>query len=233
MVTIGLDSLIAGSNPTTDSTRHDAGTGPGDKPGGRIVPAENDVAGGTVGPGLGGAAPNGSGSAGFPSWATRPSNTAVPPAQLQWGAVISASAALRIACHASVQRVLLDPAGAVLDVGRERRTVTPAQYAALIARDGGCAFPGCTRPPAWCIAHHIRYWAHGGLTNIDNLVMLCGHHHRVIHHHGWAVRIGAHDRLPTFTPPRWVDPDQQPRRNVRAKARWPRHESISGEPPDP
>lgn len=153
----------------------------------------------------------------LPSWAAG-SGGGIAPAHLEWGSLISASTALRMACHASVQRVLLDPAGAVLDVGRQRRTVTPAQYAALIARDGGCAFPGCTRPPAWCVAHHIIHWARGGPTDLANLVLLCSHHHRVIHHDGWQVRIDTTDRLPTFTPPRWIDPDQRPRRNSRLRA---------------
>ena len=140
----------------------------------------------------------------------------VAPGELVWGGAISAAAARRIACCAGIQRVLLDPAGAVLDVGREYRTATPAQFAALIARDGGCAFPGCTRPPSWCIAHHIIHWADGGETNLDNLVLLCTWHHTVVHHHGWDVRLGP-DRLPEFYPPPWVDPDREPRRNTRPR----------------
>jgi hypothetical protein len=138
------------------------------------------------------------------------------PGQIQWGGLISAATARRLACCAGIQRVLLDPAGAVLDVGREHRTATPAQFAALTTRDGGCAFPGCTRPPAWCIAHHITHWADGGPTDLDNLALLCGHHHTVIHHHGWHVQLGP-DRLPDFYPPPWVDPDREPRRNTRPR----------------
>jgi hypothetical protein len=140
------------------------------------------------------------------------------PGEIQWGGLISPAAARRLACCAGIQRVVLDPNGAVLDVGREYRTATPAQFAALIARDGGCAFPGCTRPAAWCIAHHIIHWADGGPTDLDNLVLLCGHHHTVVHHHGWDVRLGP-DRLPDFYPPPWIDPDQQPRRNTRPRYR--------------
>jgi Domain of unknown function (DUF222)/HNH endonuclease len=139
-------------------------------------------------------------------------------AELVWGGLISASAARRIACCAGIQRVLLDPAGAVLDVGREHRTATAAQFAALIARDGGCAFPGCTRPPAWSIAHHIQHWIDGGPTDLDNLVLLCTWHHTVVHHHGWSIELGP-DRLPDFYPPPWVDPDRPPRRNTRPRYR--------------
>jgi hypothetical protein len=138
------------------------------------------------------------------------------PGDVLWGGLISPSAARRIACCAGIQRVVLDPNGAVLDVGREYRTATPAQFAALVARDGGCAFPGCTRPASWCIAHHVVHWADGGETNLDNLVLLCTHHHTVVHHHGWDVQL-APDRLPDFFPPPWVDPDREPQRNQRPR----------------
>jgi hypothetical protein len=138
------------------------------------------------------------------------------PGELGWGGPISAEAVRRIGCDAGITRVLTDPAGVPLDVGREHRTVTAGQWAALIVRDRGCAFPGCTRPPEWCIAHHIKHWADGGDTDLDNLVLLCGHHHRVIHHNGWATTI-TDDRLPDFIPPPWIDPDQTPRRNTRPR----------------
>jgi hypothetical protein len=150
--------------------------------------------------------------------AARAAGAGVAPAELIWGGAISAAAARRIACHAGIQRVILDPTGAVLDVGREYRTVTPAQFIALTARDGGCAFPGCTRNPSWCIAHHIIHWIDGGETNLDNLVLLCQYHHTVIHHHGWDVETAA-DRRPDFYPPPWIDPDRQPRRNNRPNIR--------------
>jgi hypothetical protein len=164
--------------------------------------------------------------AGTSSWGNCPiaeraagrARTGVAPGELIWGGVISAAAVRRIACCAGIQRVVLDPNGAVLDVGREYRTATPAQFAALIARDGGCAFPGCTRPAAWCIAHHIIHWADGGETNLDNLALLCTWHHTVVHHHGWDVQLGP-DRLPSFYPPPWVDPDREPQRNTRPRHR--------------
>ncbi len=140
----------------------------------------------------------------------------VPPGELGFGGPISAATARRIGCHAGITRIITGPAGVPLDVGRESRTVTAGQWAALVARDRGCAFPGCTRPGEWCIAHHIIHWAHRGPTDLDNLVLLCGHHHRVIHHHGWQVRM-ATDRHPQFLPPPWIDPDQTPRRNNRPR----------------
>jgi hypothetical protein len=68
-----------------------------------------------------------------------------------------------------------------LEVGRATRVVAAAQRAALAVRDGGCRFPGCDRPPAWCEAHHLRHWVHGGTTDLGNLVLLCRAHHRAVH----------------------------------------------------
>ncbi|MEU7674119.1 DUF222 domain-containing protein [Micromonospora taraxaci] len=118
----------------------------------------------------------------------------------------------RLACDATILPAVLGGAGQVLDVGRQRRLVTGPLRRALVLRDGGCAFPGCDRPPRWCAAHHIRHWADGGPTNLDNAVLLCGHHHRHIHHSEWTVRLGD-DGHPEFVPPAWLDPDQLPRRN--------------------
>ena len=87
-----------------------------------------------------------------------------------------------------------------LEVGRTSRVVTPAQRAALVVRDGGCAFPGCDRPPAWCEAHHLRHWLHGGPTNLANLALLCRAHHRAVHEGGWRLTRGPDGRL-TATPP--------------------------------
>ena len=82
----------------------------------------------------------------------------------------------------------------------------------LELRDRGCAFPGCDRPPAWTQAHHIIAWSRGGPTTVDNGVLLCGHHHRLIHQGHWTVTI-AHDGQPEFTPPEWIDPRRLPLRN--------------------
>ncbi|MFC3760227.1 DUF222 domain-containing protein, partial [Tenggerimyces flavus] len=84
----------------------------------------------------------------------------------------------------------------------------------LELRDGGCAFPGCDRPPGWCHAHHVTPWSKGGSTTRDNGVLLCGYHHRLIHQGAWQVRI-ALDGLPEFLPPDWIDPHQRPLRNHR------------------
>jgi 5-methylcytosine-specific restriction protein A len=81
---------------------------------------------------------------------------------------------------------------------------------AVTARDRGCAFPGCDRPPAWCQIHHIVAWEHLGPTAIDNLVMVCVAHHRLAHHSGWEI--GMVRGRPEFVPPGWIDPVRRPRR---------------------
>ncbi|MBV9013854.1 MAG: HNH endonuclease, partial [Pseudonocardiales bacterium] len=79
------------------------------------------------------------------------------------------------------------------------------------ARDRGCAFPGCDRPPGLCQTHHRRHWADGGDTNIDNCVLLCETHHRHVHCTGWEILI--HPDHVTFIPPAIIDPDRTPLHN--------------------
>jgi hypothetical protein len=118
---------------------------------------------------------------------SRTSSYARPPAALMdtaetlWGAVLGRRAVRRLACDASITRVILDPDSQPLDVGRRTRTIPPAIRSALIARDRGCTYPGCDRGPLWTDAHHIKHWADGGTTALDNLVLLCRQHHRAAH----------------------------------------------------
>ncbi|MEU7588119.1 DUF222 domain-containing protein [Micromonospora sp. NPDC049230] len=131
---------------------------------------------------------------------------------LDIGQQVSAETVRRLACDAAILPAVLNGAGQVLDVGRQRRLITGPLRRALVLRDRGCAFPGCDRPPRWCDGHHIRHWADGGDTSLTNAVLLCGHHHRHLHHSDWVVRLGG-DGHPEFVPPAWLDPDQLPRRN--------------------
>jgi hypothetical protein len=87
-----------------------------------------------------------------------------------------------------------------LEVGRTSRVVQPAQRSALAVRDGGCVFPDCARPLAWCEAHHLRHWLHGGPTDLANLALLCRAHHRAVHEGGWRLARGPDGQL-TATPP--------------------------------
>jgi Domain of unknown function (DUF222) len=128
--------------------------------------------------------------------------------RLEDGGQISPESVRRLACDAGVVPAVLDGAGQVLDVGRERRLFTGALRRALVLRDQGCAFPTCDRPAKWCQAHHAKHWIDGGTTDQDNGVLLCGYHHRLIHHSDWQVRIVDHH--PEFTPPEYIDPDRKP-----------------------
>ncbi len=132
--------------------------------------------------------------------------------QLDTGALLSPSATRRLACQAQILPVMLDGRGVPIDIGRARRQYTGAARTAVVLRDGGCAFPGCDRPPRWTEIHHIQYWAQGGRTDRDNGVALCSHHHRLIHRAEWTIQIGT-DRRPEFIPPAYIDPQRRPRRN--------------------
>ncbi|MEV1073135.1 HNH endonuclease signature motif containing protein [Micromonospora parva] len=131
---------------------------------------------------------------------------------LDTGLQLTPEAVRRLACDAAILPAVLGGAGQPLDVGRQRRLISGPLRRALVLRDRGCAFPGCDRPPRWCDGHHLRHWADGGDTSLDNAVLLCGHHHRHLHHGDWAVHLGG-DGHPEFVPPAWLDPEQLPRRN--------------------
>ena len=88
--------------------------------------------------------------------------------------------ALRLACDAGLQVVEEDAVGNVLNIGRRSRIIPPAMSRALAIRDGGCQFPGCCET-RFVEGHHIKHWAHGGDTKLENLVTLCRYHHRELH----------------------------------------------------
>jgi hypothetical protein len=125
---------------------------------------------------------------------------------------ISAAEARIHACDCQLIPAVLGDKSEPLDLGRSRRLVPPKLRHALYLRDRGCAFPGCHRPPRHCQGHHIRHWADGGPTDMGNLVLMCAHHHRLLHRSGWEVRI-ATDGLPEFLPPVFLDKRRKPRRN--------------------
>ncbi len=129
------------------------------------------------------------------------------------GLRVSAETARRLACDAGRVVMTHGAAGQVLGVGRKTRTIPPALRRALAARDRRCRFPGCTARR--CDAHHVRHWAHGGATRLDNLVQLCRRHHRAVHEGGLqvmlddtgAVRFTRADGRPlpeVPEPPRWT-----------------------------
>jgi hypothetical protein len=125
-------------------------------------------------------------------------------AATETGEQISASAVRRLCCDAEVIPAVLGSDSEVLDVGRTRRLVTPAIWKALVARDRRCRFPGCRRPPLMCHAHHLVHWLDGGPTSTDNLLLLCGHHHRLVHAGPWRLHLFAAGEA-HFIPPPGVD----------------------------
>jgi hypothetical protein len=124
---------------------------------------------------------------------------------LEDGVRVSAETSRRLACEAT--RVVMRHAadGSVLDVGRRTRTIPPALRRALEARDRGCRFPGCRGRHAQ--GHHIRHWATGGPTRLDNLALLCRRHHRAVHEEGYTVVRDADGTLHFSTPRGWPIPE--------------------------
>ena len=100
------------------------------------------------------------------------------------GENLSAATLRRLACDAEIIPTVLNGKGRVIDVGRRTRRVSEALRCVLIARDGGCVWPGCDAPPSRCDAHHVKHWADGGPTNADNLALLCHRHHILLHEGG-------------------------------------------------
>jgi Domain of unknown function (DUF222) len=132
-------------------------------------------------------------------------------ATLDYGTHISAAEARRWACDAKIIPVVLGGKSEPLDVGRATRTVPLSIRRALVARDRGCAFPGCDRPPGMCEAHHCRHWIDNGETSVENCLLLCETHHRHVHHTGWEILI--HHGHVEFIPPAIIDPTRTPLHN--------------------
>lgn len=141
--------------------------------------------------------------------------------------VIPGSVLERALCATGTASAIVDRHGNPLDLGREARLFTAKQRAALGVRDGGCVWPGCDRPPAYCEAHHCDHWADGGRTDCDVGVLLCRFHHLNLHNGGWRITRtkargaelhppggGAPVALPSRSPLRWLwDPPPE-------RARW-------------
>ncbi|AYY13735.1 HNH endonuclease [Actinobacteria bacterium YIM 96077] len=120
------------------------------------------------------------------------------------GSMLRGEAVRRLACDARVSRIIVGPDSRPLDVGRSQRTATTAQRKGLRLRDGGCRFPGCRRPVEWSEVHHVVFWARGGRTDVDEMILLCRKHHTTVHEGGWHIQILGPGRF------RFVDPDGVP-----------------------
>ena len=114
------------------------------------------------------------------------------PPQIEDGPVLATETVRRIACDSAPVRILESGDGEPLDIGRKTRVIPPSMHRALKRRDRGCRFPGCCNT-RFVDGHHIKHWADGGATRLDNLVLLCRHHHRLLHEGGYyVVKDGAH-----------------------------------------
>ena len=108
-------------------------------------------------------------------------------AELAWSGPLTAEEVRMLGCDAAVSRVVMSGPSQILDVGRVTRTIPPALRRAVTVRDRHCVAPGCHAVAHHCDVHHIVFWEDGGSTSLDNCVLLCRRHHRMVHLRGWRV----------------------------------------------
>jgi hypothetical protein len=120
-------------------------------------------------------------------------------AETGFGATLSAARARWLACDGTISRMVLNPDGLPLDVGREKRVVPPHLRKAVERRDRHCVFAGCDAPTHWCDVHHRLEWINGGKTSLDNSALLCERHHTKVHH-GFRVERDPGGRWHTWRP---------------------------------
>jgi hypothetical protein len=113
---------------------------------------------------------------------------------------ISAKTVERLACDASITRIVLGSDSTVIDVGRAQRTISGPARKALNIRDRGCTWPGCERPASWTSGHHLKHWIHGGTNEPPNLTLLCYRHHWMVHEGNWQIVRGDDGRMLTIPP---------------------------------
>jgi hypothetical protein len=134
--------------------------------------------------------------------------------RLQGGQLaVSIETVERLACTRGTVAVVFDEHGQPLDVGREQRLFTARQRIALAERDGGCRWTGCERPPSWSEAHHIQHWQRDrGRTDVGDGILLCKHHHLLLHDHHWEIERRGPARAEYWLIPPPGHPDPAPRR---------------------
>ena len=138
------------------------------------------------------------------SIATLANQPGSPAADLEWAQPIPAETARRLACDAAVTPIFLGSESEQPQAGQTSRSISGSQRKALVVRDKGCRFPSCDMPPDWTDAHHLKHWADGGKHAMDNLVLLCRRHHRMVHEEGWQLVITADGEVVALTPDRFV-----------------------------
>ncbi|WP_349897554.1 HNH endonuclease signature motif containing protein [Parafrigoribacterium soli] len=117
---------------------------------------------------------------------------------------VSSASVRELGCDADIRLLTFGLRGEVLALGRTRRLFSPAQRLALAVRDGGCIWPQCTAPPAWCDAHHVEWWQAGGATDVSNGALLCPAHHHLLHNSDFTLRM--ENGLPRLKPPQRLEP---------------------------
>lgn len=121
-------------------------------------------------------------------------------ADLELSLPISSKTVERLACDASITRMVLGSDSAVIDVGRAKRTISGPARKALNIRDEHCTWPGCERPASWSAGHHLVHWIHGGSNEPANLALLCYRHHWKVHEGKWQIVRGDDGRMLTIPP---------------------------------
>jgi hypothetical protein len=106
-----------------------------------------------------------------------------------------------LTCDPVLRPLVINSLGTPLAAGRSVRLATNAQRRALTVRDGGCVFPGCTAGEEHCEAHHVIHYRNGGKTDLNNLALLCHHHHSVTRRNSWHMQ--AVDDIGNF---KWTTP---------------------------
>jgi hypothetical protein len=137
-----------------------------------------------------------------------------PGCELEDGPQLPPETARRLCCDSSLVRIV-ERDGKPLSVGRRTRTIPPGLRRVLDRRDRGCCFPGCGQTRG-VDAHHITHWAHGGATDLENLVSLCRYHHRLVHEGGFGVERSRGGAAPCFRAPdgRRIQPTPRPGRGA-------------------
>ena len=139
---------------------------------------------------------------------------------------ISIETVERIACSAGILPIAFDDEGQGMNLGREQRRFSHRQRIVMAARDGGCMWVGCDRPPSWTEAHHIEFWDRDhGSTDIDKGILLCKHHHLLAHDHHWEITRERGDYW--LIPPPAVDAAQLP---IRLPSKSPALRELIGTP---
>ncbi|MCZ4520896.1 DUF222 domain-containing protein [Rhodococcus ruber] len=185
------DTDARGGAPTGGGAGQRSAPEPGDAAARRGAAAGSDTAGG------GGAGQKSAPEPGDADW----------PFHLDWTGPISRSLAELLTCDADLTPVIVDNHGVPLALGRTTRLASDDQRIALTISDTCCVM--CGRPAQWCQAHHVKFWEDGGATDLNNLALVCGECHRLVHHGDWQLIMGD-DGHPYAIPPQSIAPSRQP-----------------------